>query len=68
MPVNKGAVTATHCPLLVLDAVWDTVSVDFIVKLPDMHGYDAVMNVVHSMSKRAHFRPTNTTITAPGVV
>jgi len=38
--------------------------VDFIVELPDSHGYDAVMNVVDSVGKRAHFIPTNTTITA----
>jgi hypothetical protein len=45
---------------------WDTVSVDFIVELPDSHGYDATMNVVDTVSKRAHFIPTNTTITAAG--
>jgi len=38
----------------------------FIVELPDSHGYDAVMNVVDSVGKRAHFIPTNTTITALG--
>jgi transposase InsO family protein len=40
--------------------------VDFIVELPDLHRYDAVMNVVDSVGKRAHFIPTNTTITALG--
>jgi transposase InsO family protein len=53
-------------PLPVPDVRWDTISVDFIVELPEAHGYDAVMNVVDSVSKRAHFIPTNTTITAAG--
>ena len=39
---------------------------DFIVELPEAHGYKAVMNVVDSVSKQAHFIPTTTTITALG--
>ena len=42
------------------------VSVDFIVELPEAHGLGTVMNVVDSVSKRAHFIPTTTTITALG--
>ena len=53
-------------PLLIPEARWDTVSVNFIVELPEAHGLDAVMNVVDSVSKRAHFIPTTTTITALG--
>jgi transposase InsO family protein len=53
-------------PLPIPEARWDTVSVDFIVELPPSAGYDAVMTVVDSVSKRAHFIPTHTTVTAEG--
>ena len=51
-------------PLPVLEVCWDTISVDFIIELPESHGYNAVMNVVDSMSKISHFILTHTTITA----
>jgi hypothetical protein len=47
-------------------APWDTISVDSIVELPESHGYDAIMNVVDSVTKRMHFIPMHTTITAKG--
>jgi transposase InsO family protein len=53
-------------PLPIPEARWDTVSVDFVVELPPSAGYDAVMTVVDSVSKRAHFIPTHTTVTAEG--
>jgi len=53
-------------PLPIPDQHWDTVSVDFIVELPDSNGMDSVMNVANLVSKRAHFIGTNTTITALG--
>jgi Integrase zinc binding domain len=53
-------------PLPILNVCWDTTSVDFIVELPDAHGYDAVMNVVDLVLKRTHFISMNTTITATG--
>jgi transposase InsO family protein len=53
-------------PIPVPEVRWEKISVDFIVELPEAHGYDAVMCVVDSLSKRAHFIPTNTTITSLG--
>jgi hypothetical protein len=31
----------------------DVISVDFIVELPESHGYDTIMNVIDSMTKCA---------------
>jgi transposase InsO family protein len=53
-------------PLPIPNAPWDTISVDFIVELPESSGHDAIMVVVDSVTKRAHFAPTLTTITAAG--
>jgi len=39
---------------------------DFVVELPLSSGHDAVMTVVDSVSKRAHFIPTHTTVTVEG--
>ena len=39
---------------------------DFIIELPDSEGHYVVMVVVDSITKRAHFIPTFTTITAAG--
>ena len=54
-------------PLPILESCWETISIDFIVKLPESHGNDVIMNVVDSVSKVSHFIPTHTTITALGV-
>jgi hypothetical protein len=48
------------------DAPWDTISIDFIVELPESHGYDAIMCIIDSQTKRVHFIPTHTTINAEG--
>ena len=54
-------------PLPIPEHRWDTISVDFIIELPEAHEYDVVMNVVDSVSKQAHFVSTNTMVTALGM-
>jgi hypothetical protein len=49
------------------EAPWDTISVDFIVELPESHGYDTIMCVVDSLTKHMHFIPMHTTINVEGM-
>ena len=64
-PIRQLPVGELH-PLPIPDSRCDTISVDFIVELPQSNGYDVVMTVVDSVSKRAHFVPTHTTVMAEG--
>jgi len=41
-------------------------SVDFMVKLPESSGHDAVMTIMDSISKRVHFVLMHTTVTVEG--
>jgi len=52
--------------LSVPDARWDTLSVDFVVELPESSGHDAIMTVMDSVSKRVHFVLMHTMVTAEG--
>jgi len=42
-------------------------SIDFVIELPLSSSHNTVMTVVDSVSKRAHFIPTHTTVTAEEV-
>ena len=53
-------------PLPILDAPWDTISVNFIVELPESNRKDAFMVVVGSITKQSHFVSTVTTLSASG--
>jgi len=64
-PIKQAPVGELH-PLWILDSRWDTLSVDFVMELPLSSGHNAVMTVVDSVSKRVHFIPTHTTVTAEG--
>ena len=46
---------------------WDTISVNFIIELPEAHGYDVVMNIVDLVSEQAHFILTKRMVMALGV-
>jgi len=65
-PIRQAPVGKLH-PLWIPDLRWDTLSVDFVVELPLSSRHDAMMTVVDSVSKRAHFIPTHTTVTVEGV-
>jgi len=64
-PIRQALVGELHS-LWIPDSRWDTLSVDFVVELPLSSRHDAMMTVVDSVSKRAHFIPTHRTVTAEG--
>ena len=67
LPPKQGPPTQTDWPAQPApEGHWERVSVDFIVELPDAHGFDAVMVVVDSVTKRPHFMATNTMVSAEG--
>jgi len=66
-PIRQAPVGELH-PLQIPDSRRNMLSVDFVVELPLSSGHDAVITVVDSVSKRAHFIPTHTTVTAEGAV
>ena len=53
-------------PLPVPDAPWDTISVNFIVELPESEGKDAIMVVVDLVIKHGHFVDMVTILSAAG--
>ena len=51
-------------PIPPSQAPWEEITADFIVELPKSSNYDTVFVVVDRFTKRAHFIPTVTTVTA----
>jgi transposase InsO family protein len=49
-------------PLPIPDGVWDSVSMDFVVELPESDGYNTIYVCVDRLTKMAHFIPTTTTV------
>ena len=64
-PSCQAPVGKLH-PLLIPEERWSMVSVDFISELLNVHGYNAIIVVMDSVGKRAHFIPTTTTCSALG--
>jgi len=64
-PIRQAPVGELHS-LWIPNSRWNTLSVDFVVELPLSSRHDAVITVVDSVSKRAHFIPTHMTVTAEG--
>jgi hypothetical protein len=48
---SRNPLTGKLHLLPILDAPWDTISVDFIVELPESEGKDAIMVVVDFVTK-----------------
>jgi hypothetical protein len=54
-------------PLPVPEKLWEDISMDFIMGLPECEGYNAIWVVVDRLSKMRHFVPCHTTIDARGL-
>jgi hypothetical protein len=52
-------------PLEIPNRPWQSIAMDFIVKLPPSHGYDSIWVVCDRMTRAAHFVPIRETIDAP---
>jgi hypothetical protein len=51
MKAQKREPFSELCPLPIPEVRWDIISVDFIIKLPNSHGFDATMVMVDLVSK-----------------
>jgi len=50
--------------LPILECPWNSISMDFIEKLPSSSGFDTILVIVDCLSKQAIFIPTHNTITS----
>jgi len=50
--------------LSILEHPWNSISMDFIEKLPSSSGFDTILVIVDRLSKQAIFIPTHNTITS----
>lgn len=55
-------------PLPIPEVPWSSISMDFIVQLPESKGHTAIFVVVDRLTKMAHFVPTSDDIDAEGIV
>jgi hypothetical protein len=62
-PIRRKPIGELH-PCDIPNDRWEVVSVDFVGELPKSKGFDAIMNVVDVLGKRAHFSATHTTCSA----
>jgi len=51
--------------LLIPKKPWNSISMDFIEKLPPSSGYTSILVIVDHLSKQSLFIPTHDTITSP---
>ena len=54
-------------PLPTPERPWASISMDFVMPLPESTGFDAVLVVVDRLTKMAHFVPTTSTVDAEGM-
>lgn len=54
-------------PLDIPNRPWQSMTMDYIVKLPLSHGYDSIWVVCDRFTRYAHFVPCNETLDAPGL-
>jgi len=54
--------------LPILERPWNSISMDFIKKLPSSSGFDTILVIVDQLSKQAIFISTHNTITSAELV
>ena len=54
-------------PLLMPEQRWQDISIDFVTGIPEVKGYDAILNVVDRLSKERHYIGTTKELNAEGL-